>query len=69
MKFTYQPFLNNLHNKGITFNGIKNLGLVPDHSLRKLSKDESVGIEHVVSLCEYFNVGIAEIVTLMPEAD
>ena len=69
MKFTYKPFLDFLLNKGITVNRLKKLGVVPDHSCRKLAHDEPVDLKHVIALCEYFNVGIEEVVTIMPESE
>ena len=69
MKFTYKPFLDSLLNKGITVNSLKKLGVVPDRSCRKLAHDEPVDLKHIISLCEYFNVGIEEVVTIMPESE
>ena len=69
MRFTYKPFLDNLLSEGITANRLDTLGIIPNYSCRKLRNDEPLDLKHIIALCEYFDVGIEEVVTLIPEPE
>lgn len=64
MNFSYIKLEKLLNKKGLSYNKLFDLGVLTDHARRNIKAGKSVQLEHLVSICKYFKVGLDDIVKI-----
>ena len=65
MNFSYNKLYDLMDRKGYSFRKLKELGVVTDHSSRLINNGKSVQLEHLASICVFFEVDIEDVVEII----
>lgn len=63
----YKPFLKLLIDKGLKKSDVLNAGIISKGTLNKMNGNDYISLEVIDKLCNYFNVGITDIVEYIPD--
>lgn len=65
MNFSYKKLYELLDRRGYSFRKLKDEGIVTDHSSRLINHGKSVQLEHLASICVFFEVYIEDVVEIL----
>lgn len=63
----YKPFLKLLIDKGLKKSDVLKAGVISKGTLNKMNGNNYISLEVIDKLCNYFNVGITDIVEFVPD--
>ena len=63
----YKPFLQLLIDKGLKKSDVLKAGVISKGTLNKMNGNNYISLEVIDKLCNYFNVGITDIVEYIPD--
>lgn len=63
----YKPFLKLLIDRGLKKSDVLKAGIISKGTLNKMNGNDYISLEVIDRLCNYFNVGITDIVEYIPD--
>ena len=66
---SYKPFLKLLIDRDLKKVDVLNTGIISKGTLNKMNSNNYVSLEVIDKLCNYFNVGIADIIEFIPDGN
>ena len=63
----YKPFLKLLIDRGLKKSDVLKTGVISKGTLNKMNSNNYISLEVIDKLCNYFNVGITDIVEYIPD--
>lgn len=63
----YKPFLKLLIDRGLKKSDVLKAGVISKGTLNKMNGNNYISLEVIDKLCNYFNVGITDIVEYIPD--
>lgn len=63
----YKPFLKLLIDRGLKKSDVLKAGVISKGTLNKMNGNDYISLEVIDKLCNYFNVGITDIVEYIPD--
>lgn len=63
----YKPFLKLLIDRGLKKSDVLKAGIISKGTLNKMNGNDYISLEVIDKLCNYFNVGITDIVEYIPD--
>lgn len=63
----YKPFLKLLIDRGLKKSDVLKAGVISKGTLNKMNGNNYISLEIIDKLCNYFNVGITDIVEYIPD--
>lgn len=63
----YKPFLKLLIDRGLKKSDVLKAGIISKGTLNKMNGNDYISLEVIDKLCNYFNVGITDIIEYIPD--
>lgn len=69
MSISYDSFIKKIESKGITLHSLWKKGVINQHTYEAMSKNESIGLKWIDSICRHFQIPIEDVVEIKLESE